>query len=210
MMTKLTKREKSLILILVLVIILWLSNRFIFLPQSNKINNLETVKKEYEDKLNKINLLLEKRNKGEDGSLGLDKEKEKLLEEYFPTMEQAQILYILNDLVDMSNISIINMEFFDVETEEVSGENQLPLKSMDISIEYECKYDELVDFISKVRKSPGKILIYNIDINKEDNKKVKGQIGLRAYSIEGIFTENETIVDIKTKINEKRKNPFEP
>lgn len=210
MMKKLTKREKSLILILVLVIILWLSNRFIFLPQSNKINNLETVKKEYEDKLNKINLLLEKRNKGEDGSLGLDKEKEKLLEEYFPTMEQAQILYILNDLVDMSNISIINMEFFDVETEEISGENQLPLKSMDISIEYECKYDELVDFISKVRKSPGKILIYNIDINKEDNKIVKGQIGLRAYSIEGIFTENETIVDIKTKINEKRKNPFEP
>lgn len=209
-MTKLSKREKNLILILILVIILWLFNKIVFLPQRNKINILEVEKLEYEEELNKINHLLAKGNQEQDGSLELDEEKEKLLKEYLPTIEQAQILYILNDLIDTSNIKVINMEFFDIETEEVSEDNQLPLKYMDIIIEYEGKYDELMNFLSKIKKAPGKFLIRSIDINKDNNGLVKGQIGLRAYSIEGIFPENETRIDIKTKINEKRKNPFKP
>lgn len=209
-MTKLSKREKNLILILILVIILWLFNKIVFLPQRNKINILEVEKLEYEEELNKINHLLAKGNQEQDGSLELDEEKEKLLKEYLPTIEQAQILYILNDLIDTSNIKVINMEFFDIETEEVSEDNQLPLKYMDIIIEYEGKYDELMNFLSKIKKAPGKFLIRSIDINKDNNGLVKGQIGLRAYSIEGIFPENETRIDIKTKINGKRKNPFKP
>ncbi len=204
---QLTKNEKYLIFFLCIVIILWLFNKFIFTTQRNRINSLKEEKIQYEEEIIKINNVIAREDTINEDYISLNNEKDKILLEYFPTLDQAQIIYLLNDIIDSSNLKILNLNFSEPQVEEIRGQ---AIKTMNITLPYQGNYDELIEFLSKVRTSPRKFLITDLTIDNSDNKDLLGQIGIKVYSLEGIMEEEGSIVAIDTIINTEKQNPFAP
>ncbi len=202
---ELTKREKNLLIILAVVIVFVIFSKFIFSPQRDKINSLEGKKSEYKEELTKINGVLAKEDEILEKITKLNEEK--LSMDYFSSMEQQEILYILNKRADDSNLKLLNMDFEEVETEDMSD---LPIKAMDISLSYECKYEELIDFLGKVRTNPGKLFIVSLSVDSNNNNGVIGAINFRAYKLVASIPREENIIDIPDVLNNEKINPFVP
>ena len=204
---QLTKNEKTLIILLALIIMFWLFNKFIFTTQRNRINGLKEKEIQYEEEKINIDGILAKESIINEDYVKLNREKDKLLLEYFPTLDQAQIIYLLNDIMDSSNLKILNLDFSEPQVEEIAG---VPIKTMDVTLPYEGNYEELLDFLSKVRTSPRKFLITSLTMDNNDSHGILGQIGVKVYSLEGIFEEEGDVVSIDTIINTEKQNPFAP
>ncbi len=195
-------------ILLAVIIMFWLFNRFIFLPQRDKINSLEEKKIYYEEEKIRIDAILANESSIHEDYLNLNRQKDKLLLEYFPKIDQAQIIYLLNDIIDSSNLKILNLDFSEPQIEDILG---IPMKTMDITLPYEGKYDELIDFLSKLRTSPRKLLVTNLIMDYNDkNDSILGQIRIKVHSLEGIFDDEGDVVAIDTVINIEKQNPFAP
>jgi len=166
------------------------------------------MKNQYEGEKIRIDAILAKENSIREDYMKLNKQKEKLLLGYFPKIDQAQIIYLLNDIIDSSNLKILNLDFSEPQIEDVAG---ISMKTMDITFPYKGKYDELIDFLSKLRTSPRKFLVTNLTMDNNDkNDSILGQIRIKVYSLEGMFDEEGDIVAIDTVINIEKQNPFVP
>ncbi len=203
---KLTKNEEILLIILIIIIVILISYRFIIKPQKTKFNDLMYKKLEYEKQIAEINDVL-RNNENMDKELAdLNKEKNLILGKYFPKLNQFQILYLLNDLLDSGDIHILDMQFSPINEENIGD---LSVKTMDINIPYNGDYKGLIELIEGIESSPKKILISNLIIDRNIDNNIIGNIGLKIYGLEGIEETDEELVYIDTNIPEgERDNPF--
>lgn len=202
---ELTKNEKILLSFLSAVILVWCVYRFIITPQTEKLQSLSVEKIEYQGKIDEMNMTLKKEvtiNKEWDV---LHKEKEMIVSKYFPTIDQAQIIYLLNDLIEHEDVSVVDLNFNRPGYEDI-GEFQV--KNMDISIPYNGKYDGIVDIINAIKKSPRKILVDSLSMDRDSKGKLNGNMSLKVYSLEGIVETNKDIVYIDTMSNGSKNTPF--
>src|SRR5699024_197352 len=87
--------------------------------------------------------------------------------------------------------------------------NNIFYKTMNLSISYKGSYEELLEYLNKIRNSPKKFLITNFTINREDKEILVGEIGLKVYSMENIFDEKDNISVMNAALNPDRKSPFD-
>ena len=202
---ELTKNEKVLISLLIIVILVWLSYRFIYMPQQESISLLNTQKFEYEKKIEEINATLRKEEDINQEWQDLHREKEKIVSQYFPTLDQAQIIYILNELVENDQITVSDLNFNRPGFSDIGG---FQVRSMDIAIPYSGKYEGVIETLNSIKKSPRKMLVDNIFIDRAMNEDLNGSMSLKIYSIEGIAESDRDIVYIDKADNEDKDTPF--
>lgn len=202
---KLTKNEKILLTLLTIVILSWLSYKFIYIPQQEKISSLNSQRLEYDNKIEEINSILRKENDINQEWQDLKSEKEKIVGNYFSTLDQAQIIYILNDIVENDQLTVSDLSFSRPEFVDVGG---FQVKSMDISIPYSGKYEGIIDALNSINKSPRKILVDDIYIDRSMNEDLSGSMSLKVYSLEGIAEADKDLIYIDTANNEDKKTPF--
>ncbi|MFA7412201.1 MAG: hypothetical protein WCZ27_08140, partial [Tissierellaceae bacterium] len=190
---ELTKSEKTLIGLLAAVIIIWLVYRFIYIPQTEKLQLLSEQKIEYEGKIAEINSILRKEKKiNEDWDL-LRKEKDAIVARYFPRLDQAQIIYLLNNLVEDENIYMKDFNFNRPSFENISD---FEVKNMGISIPYSGSYMGIIDVINRLKESPRRILVDNITMDLGSDGDLNGSMALRIYSLDGIAEADERVIYI--------------
>ena len=136
-MRELTRNEKILITVLGIVLIGWGSYHLIITPQSQKLETLKTDKLEYERKIGENHAMILKENDVNEGLYRQAEEKDQLASKYFSNLQQAQITYLLNDLLAEDDLEILDMNINMPDYEEF-GENQV--KKMDILISYAGDY----------------------------------------------------------------------
>lgn len=190
---ELTKSEKTLIGLLGAVIIIWLVYRFIYIPQTEKLQLLSEQKIEYEAKIAEINNTLRKEKKiNEDWDL-LRKERDAIVARYFPRLDQAQIIYLLNNLVEDENIYMKDFNFNRPSFENISD---FEVKNMGISIPYSGSYMGVIDVINRLKESPRRILIDNLTMDLGSDGELNGNMALRIYSLEGIAEADDKVIYI--------------
>lgn len=204
---KLTWNEKFLMIILALIIIFGLFNKYIFTTQRGRISKLKEEKSMYEDEKLKIEGTLARENIIDEEYMKINRDKESFLLEYFSKLDQSYILSILNDIIDNSNLKVLNIEFGEPELEEVAG---LSIVTMDITIPYEGNYDELLYFLTKINTSPRKLLISHLAMESGADNNLLGQIGIKVYSLEGILEDDDFTFAMDTILNTEKQNPFIP
>jgi type IV pilus assembly protein PilO len=204
---ELTKNEKFLLSILGIILVVWGSYRFIIAPQAHKLSTLNAQKLEYQEKIDEINFILRKEETINKEWDILHKEKEDIISRYFPKLDQAQIIYLLNDLVEKDSISAVDMNFNRPSYEDI-GDFQV--KNMDISVPYKGDYTGVVDIIRALKNSPRKILLDSLTIDRDNEGKLNGNICLRVYSLDGIADTDNDIVYIDTEKLEQKITPFSP
>lgn len=201
----LTKSEKILISLLALVILVWASNRFIFQPQAAKLTELETAERDYEMQIIDMNNTLKSEEKINKEWEILHEERDQILAQYFPTLDQSQIIYLLNDLTKNENINIDDLSF-SRPSNELLGE--VDVRKMEISIPFDGNYDGIIDVINSLGASPRRILVNNLSLDRSDADHLSGNMSLKVYSLEGIAETDPNVIFVDTADNSGANTPF--
>ncbi len=201
----LTKNEKLLFVILMVLIIFIVTFRFVITPQASKLQELTEQKWAYEDKISRMNTLLKGEKSIDKEWIGLHNEEAMILNKYFATIDQPEIIYILNNLLNNEEIDILDINF-DRPTKEQIGD--LTVDSMNIVLPYKGSYDGLVSIIEAINSSPKKMLISNLIMDKNVDGKLVGNISLKVYSLEGLADKKEDTSYIGRIIKTDKSDPF--
>ncbi len=201
----LTKSEKFLLSALGIVLVVWLSSKFMLIPQANKIVELDMAKTNYEIQiLEQNNTLLKERKILEDFAT-LKDERAKILAEYFPTLEQSQIIYLLNDLINDERVKIEDLNFTRPTTEQIGD---LDVQQMEVSIPFNGNYDGIMSIIRSLGTSPRRILVDSLSMDRQDSDTLAGNMNLKIYSLEGLAEVDPNIIYIDTTEGSGLGTPF--
>ena len=203
----LTNNEKILLILLGLTIIFWLVFRFIITPQSNQLKALMEKKYEYEEKILQMNTILKNEKKIDDEWLRLHREKSIIVNKYFSNLDQPQIIYLLNEILNGEGLDVLDINFNRPSEEQIGD---LMVKTMNINIPYRGGYNTLVGTIEEMVSSPKKILISNLIMDKDKDNQLAGNISLKIYSLEGIAEEEENLIYIDDVASSDKLSPFKP
>ena len=107
----LTENERILLFILVFLIVFWGMLKFFVFPQRDKISMLNSTKDEYTDILDRRNGIFRREDKTEKELITLKENKDDIYRKYFPSLDQAQILYMLNNMIENSEVKINDISF---------------------------------------------------------------------------------------------------
>jgi type IV pilus assembly protein PilO len=152
---------------------------------------LNSTKDEYTDILDRRNGIFRREDKTEKELITLKENKDDIYRKYFPSLDQAQILYMLNNMIENSEVKINDISFSPYSKEKIEG---ITFDYVDISLPYEGYYDGLMEILKNIGTSSKKLVITGLTIDRADDDAVKGDIFLRAYSIEGNDDENKDFV----------------
>lgn len=202
---ELTKGEQILLTLLSAVILIWGSVRFIISPQAKRLESLNAEKIEYQDKIESMNSILRKEDEITREWNLLHNEKEAIVSKYFPTINQSQIIYLLDDLIESDDVSIVDLNF-NRSTYDDIGEFQV--KNMDVFIPYNGGYEGLLGIINSIRRSPRKILVDNLSMDRDQEGELNGIMSLKFYSLEGIAETDSDVYYIDTTRYGNKETPF--
>lgn len=189
----LTKKEKFLLSILIIILVFWVSNRFVLTPQAEKISQLEAEKIELDTNIIDINNTFKKEEDIKKDYENLHRERNDILTNYFPTLDQSQIIYLLNDLLSDENIDITDYSFSRPVREQIGD---MIVQQMGISIPFKGNYDGIVSIVKSVGTSPRRILVDTFSMDKTDNN-ISGNVSLKIYSLDGIAYTDPNFINIE-------------
>lgn len=191
----LTKSEKLLLTLLGIVLIVYSSNRFILTPQAEKISGLELEKANLDAKIVDMNNTLKKEDNIKREWEVLHRERNEILANYFPVLDQPQIIYLLNDLLRDKGVEISDYSFNQPTTEQIGD---MEVKQMSISLPYSAGYDGIVTSLNSIAGSPRRIIVDSLSMDRTTGTELDGNMSLKIYSLEGLAeTDSEVIyVDV--------------
>ncbi len=125
----------------------------------------------------------------------LHRERDEILKNYFPVLDQAQIIYLLNDLIVDDRVNISDLNFANP-SEEKLGE--MAVQNMSISLPYSGSYDGTMNIIKSLGSSPRRIVVDNLTMDREGDSNLSGNITLKIYSLEGIAKTDPEVIHVET------------
>ncbi|MBP1927329.1 type IV pilus assembly protein PilO [Sedimentibacter acidaminivorans] len=191
----LTKSEKTLLILLGIVLIIYFSNRFVFVPQAEETISLETEIVELDNKIADMNNTIKKEDNIKKEWEMLHREREEILKNYFPVLDQAQIIYLLNDLIVDDRVAISDINFSNP-SEETLGE--MAVRNMSISLPYSGSYDGTMEIINSLGSSPRRVVVDNLTMDREGDSNLSGNMTLKIYSLEGIAKTDPDVIHVET------------
>lgn len=204
-MISISKRERNLLLVLGIAVLLWISYQYVFTPQQVNIDKLNEDKLAKEGELSKVNAILANEAKISTELLGLNKEFAAVSEKYFPKIDQPELMNILNNIIDNSKLKIPTITFSDpTKIEELNSE------LMETTIPFTGSYKDLSDLFSQIRDNPKRLLVSTLSLVKDKEDVLSGQISLDAYTYDKQGNSNEGYFYNNPFISSSKLNPFKP
>ncbi|MDR7870023.1 MAG: LysM domain-containing protein [Tissierellaceae bacterium] len=203
----LTKNEKFLLTALGLVLMFWATFRFVYEPQAAKMDELKLEKELYDAQIVEHNRILKNEEKIKEELEILTVERDQILSNYFPALDQAQILYLLNDLMADDRVDVDDMSFTRPGTE---TKGEMDIHKMDINIPLSGKYDGVYDIVEAINNSPRRIVINSLNLNNDTEGTLAGNINLKIYSLEGLAKTDKDVIYVDVAEDGDTKAPFSP
>ncbi|MDD2397521.1 MAG: LysM domain-containing protein [Tissierellia bacterium] len=191
----LTKSEKTLLTLLGIVLVVYLSNRFILTPQAEKVSSLKTEIVTLDNQIVDMNNTIKKEDGIKKEWEMLHRERNEILKSYFPVLDQAQIIYLLNDLIADDKVDINDFSFTNPNSEAMG---ELAVQNMSISVPYSGSYDGTIEVVKALSSSPRRIVVDNLFMDRESDSNVTGSMSLKIYSLEGIAETDPEVIFVET------------
>lgn len=203
----LTGNEKFLLSALAIVLVIFLSNKFLLTPQAEEMDSLEAEKFELDVRIADMNATLKKENNLKKEKEVLYRERNDILANYFPILDQSQIIYLLNDLIKSNNMDISDYQFTSPVEEQI---NEMSVKKMEISLPYEGNYDGIMSVMESVKTSPRRIIIDSMTMDKTTDSEIGGNMGLKIYSLEGLADIDPNVIFVNVADGTGEGSMFNP
>lgn len=203
----LSRKEKFLIILLIVVVFFWLFNKFVLTAQSAKLNDLKQERISHEEEIIKVNSILGREKQINEKWSELNHNINHITSKYFSDIEQPKILELLNGIIDDGALEIKSMQF---NGPDYATLGEVNAKYLGVSIPFEGSYFDLSKFLSQLRKSPKKLLTTNLYLSKVEGDKLSGQMNLSIYSHDELmagYVDHAYKPEVRSVIKE---NPFKP
>lgn len=180
---ELTRNEKFLLGILGILLIILGGYRYIITPQSKTIETLKVQRLDYESKIEENNDFIRREEGIQKEWNSLNKEKEVLYKRYFSTLNQSEIIYLLNDIIPNQEVFMEDLSFSRPVYEEMED---FQVKNMDISLPYKGEYAGIIEVIRALKNSPRKLSLESVSIDMDSDGNLNGNMAIKVYSLDGI------------------------
>jgi len=189
----LTGTEKALLVLLGIVLVVWLGIRFILTPQQEKINNLQVDKLELENRIAEMNSVLRREKDIKAEWENLTKERSQILANYFPTLDQAQIIYLLNDMLPADQVDLADYGFTRPASEQIA---EMEVKNMSVSVPFAGDYNGIMNMVRAVELSPRRMMIDSLTLDRASDSSLSGSMSVKVYSLEGLADTDPNVIPI--------------
>lgn len=195
----LTKSEKILLTLLAIVGIAFLGNQYALVPQDEKIQELQVEKYELETEIMEMNATLRREDDIKKEWEMLHRERNQILSYYFPTLDQAQIIYLLNDLLPEDQVEIADLNFSRPSAENLS---EMEVYNMGISLPFTGDYNGVESMVRSIELSPRRMMVDSLSLDRSSDNQLSGSMNLKVYSLEGLAEmEEEDVIYVETADN---------
>jgi len=191
----LTKSEKTLLTILGIILLFWSSNRFVLTPQASKLDELKAEDIALDEKIADNNRRLKMEDNIKKEWEILHRERNQVLSNFFPTLDQPQIIYVLNDLIPDKGINLNDMSFSRPSVEKIG---EVDVNVMGVSIPFDGNFDAMMETIKSLETSTRRIVVDSLSLDRKDNSSLGGNMALNIYSLEGLAETDPNIIPIQT------------
>lgn len=177
---KLTKREKTLLYILVVTVFLWSYYAFLVIPQLEKLNALKMEQQKYKNQIARLESASIVENQLDDQIDQNREQMKQITSKYFSDMEQGELILLLNELFHDPHFKIRSITFTPY-TKEMLGETEVEVISADLS--YESDYSTLIKHLKSIWTFQKKIIIKSMNISYSDHERLSGNLQLNFYRV---------------------------
>lgn len=171
MLLKITKYKKILVIVFVVVILLGGYYKFVFIPQVNKIYQLNLKNEEYERQIKEEEKTRNLNKKLVEEIRNVNKKINISVTRLFPNIDQEKFIVLLDDMISKSGIKCNNINFSEVSIEKVSEEEEKSSKESMLETllkEYKALRGQKQDNSTEENEKDKK----TADNNNKDSKKV--------------------------------------
>lgn len=187
----LTKSERVLLSLLGIALVIYLSNRFILTPQAAEVSSLGVEIAELDNRIAQMNDTIKKEDNIKKEWEMLHRERNEILKNYFPVLDQAQMIYLLNDLIDDDKVAVSELSFSSPNSETMGD---LAVQNMSISVPYTGSYEGTMEVVKALGESPRRIVVDNLHMDRESDESLSGSMSLKVYSLEGIAETDPEVI----------------
>ena len=202
----LTKNEKILLSLLGIFLFIFVYNNYIYIPQAARIEELEGQKQVYNQTLIRQNSILRNEKEIEAKLDKLNEERNQVLKNYFPVLDQSQILYVLSNLTNNEGVNVSDMTFSRPTT---TTKGDMELKRMNVNLPISGTYSGIYSTVDKIATNPRRIIIDSLSLNRDNSGELGGNLSLAIYSLEGLAETERDIIRIDVSEN-RSDTPFLP
>ena len=203
---KLTKREKILLALLFLSISFYGYMQFLVNPQLTKLNELKIEKQAYEVEMKNLEdaSVLEKQL--DDTILNLSQQISLISDNYFTNTEQEEIILLLNEFLNNPDVKASSISFTPPAIIILPEEHQASL--MNATLTYEGSYETLMELLDSIWNFKKQIIVENININKNEQSQVTGNILLNFYNLGNLTNQTDAMFEWYIDEEFYKENPF--
>lgn len=173
----LTKKEKTLLNVLVSLCIFYLFYRIILKPQSIKKESLKLEENKYNTMIKEQEKIINNEDTIEDKWTNLGKENRDI-DKWFINLNQTEIVYTLDSIIDTEEINLLDIEFSNAYNE---FKNDFDVNTIGVNISFEGKYNGIVNMVKKIKDSSENMIIDNISIERLNNTQLCN-INIKVYN----------------------------
>ncbi|ARE87552.1 hypothetical protein [Clostridium formicaceticum] len=218
----LNRREKILIGLLAGMVLLGVYYKFLLVPLGEDLSQLRLDKQEKEFEYLQAKQKLASEVQLKDDTSNLHNEIFDFAGVFFGSMQQEDVILLLNDFILENTLRISSLSFLEARTEtfysgeedqEASDENQLTVEVFSAQINFESDYEGLMDFLQRIREYDKKILAKNLRINNNSGGQLSGNLLLDFYSVPEVdkyLPQENSILHFATSGEDEEKVPWNP
>lgn len=184
-MMKISKREKYMILFLIVLIICYLLYTFVFESLISDLQELKdehaVVSQQYEDAINTIKQKLQYEEQLKIANYKLNE----ISNGYLKKINQENIIVLLNNYFNQNNIDVSAVNFSDVITEKIDeSNNEDTYDYMNISIAFNSTYEDMLELIDALQNSEVNFVICNLNFLVASGNNMSGTMIINVYSVD--------------------------
>lgn len=201
---KMTKREQTLLVIAVSLLVVFVINKFIILPQISKISESKSQIAALESNLTKNQDILVSGARLDDQIESKKQEMEELSKMYFDSVAQEIAIWIINNAAENTKLQLNALSF----NKDKQLDESVNVKFLRVDVPFVGDYFEVVKFVQNLKSNDQNVIIEKLVMNMNDAKKLEGVIGLGFYSLDNI----EKMIEVKDGDLDltKKTDPFKP
>lgn len=202
---KLTNREKKMLLGLIVVVLLGGYLKFVIMPQSDKINEAKATLDNKKEDLIKIRTIVASEHQLNEREYDLKRDITNMGYKYFSSIQQEQLIVIINSLLQESAIDVSSISFSNIARQDLDG---IYLETMTINLPFEGEYQEIMSFLEKLRRYDKRIIVKNVDMSNGSKGKLTGSLAIDFYSVPNLLDSQRGHM-VWSRDGNYNKNPFE-
>ncbi|MBP2027369.1 Tfp pilus assembly protein PilO [Acetoanaerobium pronyense] len=193
---KISAKEKNLLILLLCIVLGYLYYSFVYTPQREDIQNLQSERNEKKQVYAQMEDMLRK-----EGNIDLELRENReairiLADDFFGDIDQEEAIVVLSDFARDSQSVFNRMSFTEpafenilpVEETESTTESNLEsdndnIRKMSSQIDFEGDYNSLMSLLRNMKSYPKNILSTNMNINSDEDGNLNGNIAMDFYSV---------------------------